>query len=386
MKILVERDSFAAALSAAMRVGAKGHTIPILNNLLLRPNGKAVGILATNLDLQLETSVPAEIDGTSNNDGAITVIGDALAGIVSRLPKGSQLTLSWDDPKAGAVLVQGRSRYRLSTLPVSDFPEPFRPKEPARFSLPAKELVAALTAIHFAVGKDKTRPYLCGIYIHASDDAHQAFGGSREPRLSFVATNGCDLGRVGLSLPTGAENFTPFILPDITIPEVIRMVKDFDGDVAIEASPALVTFTAGEIVFTTKLIDATFPDYMRVIPADTTRRVMVDCDQLLQALTRLCSIGDGVRTRVELGDGKATFTLANRLVGEAEETLEIEWEGGPLTIGLRAESLITILNTLQSDQCVIRFQDERTPVLVQQYRAGKVDTSPSYVSMPVIVG
>lgn len=375
MKVIVERDGFAEAITAAIRAAGKANTIPILNNVLLTPNGSTLGIAGTSLDQQLETSVPAEISGAP---GAMTVLGSALSDIVNRMPAGAQLTIEWEESAKGATIKSGRSRYKLLTLPPTDFPELMKPKEPVTFSMLGKELAAGLSAVRFAMNKGNDRWYLKGTYVHAGMDG-------RELRLFFAATDGKSAAVASFAGPDGSKNMPGVIIPDVAVPEMIRLATDAKDDpVELSITSTVVSLTSAGKTFSTKLIDGTFPDYVRVIPVDPDKRMTVDCDELSGALSRLLSIGDGLRTRAAIEDGTLCLTLINADVGDAAEEISVEWESsGPLSIGIKANSILEILDSMQSDTCLIRFTDASSPVLIQPLRAGVVDGSRTYVTMPV---
>lgn len=385
MKILVERDPFSDAIGAAIRASGTRNTIPILNNVLLRPNGAEIGIASTNLDNHFEASVAAEIIGPSA-DGAVTVLASALHDIITRMPKGAQISLEWGDgTNQNRITVKhGRSRYSVLTLPAAEFPELKVPEEPASFVIPAKELVAALSAVRFAISKDQSRYYLNGVFLHPSDDVHAALGSSREPRLVFCACDGSNLARFSIAMPDGAQKSPAVILPEVAIPEIIRLASDVEEDIAIAISRALASFSVAGKSYTTKLIDGTFPDYMRVIPSENQRRMVIDSDELSTALSRLRAIGDGMRMWADIDGGLLKLTLANHEVGDAEEEIPIDqWEGDPLKLGLRASALLSMLESAQSDQCLFRFGHVGAPAIMQPWRANVADVTRTYLTMPV---
>lgn len=381
MKITVERDRFAEAISSAMRAAGKANTIPILNNVLLKPNGAAVAIAGTNLTTWFETEVPAEIEGVS--DEGVTILSEALSGIINRLPGGAQLSLEWDDPMRGANLRSGSARYRLNTLPATDFPELQHPQDAIRFSMSAKTLLEGLTSTKFAMTTDKARNYLRGVFMHVTNDEHQAFGGSRERRLVFCACSGFELARASAPMPPGAAEIPAVILPDISISEIVRLVTDADGDVEVSVSTNLVSFTVAGMTFSTKLVEGTFPDYAYVFNPPSDKQMIADVDLLSQALQRLVTIDEANRTCCEMDNGELKLTLVNHKVGDADERVEIEWQGEPYKIPIRARGLLSILDAVDSDQCLIKFTHSRGIIIVNPWRAGAPDYTRTFGTMPI---
>lgn len=383
MKLIVERDKFADAVTAAMRAADGGNTIPILRNLLLKPNGASVGIAGTRLDMQLETAVDAEISGKP--DDAITLPGDALVDIVSRMPKGAQVAIEWDTAcYAHATLASGRGRYKLLSLPFCDFPELMQTNKPAVFSMPGKQLAAGLTVPRFAMGKDRSRHFLQGIYMHAASESHPAIAPSRETALRFAATDFNNMAICSFPLPDGASDIPGVAIPATAIPEIVRLATE-SGEAPVEISVTLALLaikTCGK-TFTTKLIDGTFPDYPKGIPTDFVSRGVVDSEELSGALSRLLAVANDKRMRCTIGDGTFRLQLANHAIGEADEEVSIEWEGPSIELAMNTRALLSVLESADSDQCLMRFVDPRKAVLIQPWRAGVVDTSRTYLTMPM---
>lgn len=383
MKLTIERDRFADALAIAMRAAGKNETIPILNNVLLRPDGQRIAIASTNMVLQIDTSVPAEANLLEGGAG-IAVRADALLGIVSRLQAGAQIVLEWSERADAVTLRSGRSRYRLLALPGGDFPVFPDDDAAVAFTVPGKDLAAALKAVRFAMSKDKSRPYLHGVYLHQTTDDHAAFGGGRDAKLGLVACDGFQLARVGMPMPAGATSLQPVIVPDVAVVELIRLGEG-GGDLELRVSKSRIGATAGDVVFTSKLIDATFPDYLRVLPTETGLAVTVDAAELAAALQRLRVMGDDSRLRVEISADDMKLALVSPESGDAEERVPVQCEGatGGMMLGFNAAAVLNILDAMGADVCQFRLQDPRSPILINRMMAGVVEYGRTFLTMPI---
>lgn len=390
MKILVERDPFAEAISAAMRAAGKNETIPILNHLLLTPNGNSVEIIGTCLDVQTQTKVAAEIDGPAR---PVTLRADALAGIVGQMPKGAQLTLECSDQTQSVIVRSGRARYKLLTLPAETFPGLMEVKEPVSFTMDGAELAACISAVKFAVARDRSRPVWQGINISVSTDEHAVFGGRRESRLVFVALDGFELARASVPLPPGAGVCPSVILPDIAIAEIIRLSTDAE-QVTVSVAENLVRLSASDTEFTTKLIAGIWPNYINGVPADNDMQMIVDSDALESAVTRLRMIDDGsvhgTPLHAAIKEGTLTLSLSNQLMGDATEELEVEWNADPFEIDMRSKGLLGILDAMHSDICAVHFgrgalngKDRNRAIIIQPWRNGAVGADRTYFTMPM---
>ena len=189
MKATIERAVLLKSLGHVQSVVERRNTIPILSNVLMeaREDG-SLRLMATDLDLQVDESVPANV----TQPGAITVSAHTFFEIVRKLPEGSQVELTAAEGKM--QVVAGRSRFNLSTLPRDDFPVIAEGELPTRFELPAATLRQIIEKTRFAISSEETRYYLMGIFLHVVDD-----------QLRAAATDGHRLARVTVSRPDGAE-------------------------------------------------------------------------------------------------------------------------------------------------------------------------------------
>ena len=177
----------------------------------------------------------------------------------------------------------GRSRFTLQTLPESDFPDLAAGDMTHKFTLAAADLKRLIDKTQFAISTEETRYYLNGIYLHAA-------GTGKAATLRAVATDGHRLAQVDLPLPAGAAGMPGVIVPRKTVGEVQRLIEDSEAEVAIELSPAKIRFTIGDVVLTSKLIDGTFPDYGRVIPAGNDKELVVDKKDFEAAVDRVSTV------------------------------------------------------------------------------------------------
>ena len=250
MKATIERATLLKSLGHVQSVVERRNTIPILSNVLIeaRDDG-SIRLMATDLDLQVDESVPAQVAQA----GATTVSAHTFFDIVRKLPEGSQVELSAAEGKM--QVVAGRARFNLSTLPRDDFPVIAEGELPTRFELPAATLRQIIDKTRFAISSEETRYYLMGIFLHVADD-----------KLKAAATDGHRLARVTVDKPEGADGMPDVIIPKKCVVELRKLLDEVEGTAEISLSPTKVRFGLGSAVLTSKLIDGTFPDYNRVIP------------------------------------------------------------------------------------------------------------------------
>jgi DNA polymerase-3 subunit beta len=372
MRVTVERAALLKALGHVHRVVERRNTIPILSNILLRADEGSLRLKATDLDIEVTETIPADI----TEAGSTTVPAYMIYDIVRKLPDGAQVSLEMSPDMGQMQIRSGRSRFMLQALPESDFPDLAAGDLPHRFTLPASDLKRLIEKTQFAISTEETRYYLNGIYLHTLDA-----GGAIVMRA--VATDGHRLARVEIPAPNGSEGMPGVIVPRKAVAEIVKLVEDGSENVTVELSSAKVRLTFDGVVLTSKLIDGTFPDYQRVIPAGNDKVLVVERGDFSKAVDRVSTISSerGRAVKLALNDRRLTLTVNNPDSGSATEELEVDYEAAPIDIGFNARYLLDIAAQLDGDTALFKLADPGSPTIIQD-REG---ASALYVLMPMRV-
>jgi DNA polymerase III subunit beta len=354
MKLTLDRSALLKALEPVQRIIERRNTIPILANVLLRADAGGLVLTGTDLDIEMRTSTAAEVA----TPGALTLPAATLYDIARKLPEGAQVAIEQNAAGERVTVRAGRSRFQVQSLPESDFPDITAGEPSHRFTLSAKALLGLVEATQFAISTEETRYYLNGVHLH---DAGEGL-------LAAVATDGHRLARIHLPLPEGAAGMPAIIIPRKAISEIGRLVaKGGDTLVEIDLSATKIRLVMDGMRFTSKLIDGTFPDYQRVIPAANDKRATIDTDALARAVDRVATISSerGRAVKLSLSAGAMALSVTNPDAGDAREEIDIDYDGEPIEIGFNARYLQDILAVLGGDTILMKLADPGSPTILQ---------------------
>lgn len=364
MKITTTRDDLLKPLLKVGNVVERRQTLPILANILISTNKNTLSLTATDLEVELKTEVAV----TSDESMEVTLPAKKLTDICKALPEDAKITLDIDGDKA--ILRAGRGRYTLGTLPAQDYPsiEPTAASE--TFSLPEKVLKNLIDKTQFAMAQQDVRYYLNGMLFELK-------AGS----IRTVATDGHRLALCDAELEGRDDLDMQIILPRKAVLELGRLLSDTDDLASIEMSNSHIRINLQSTTFTSKLIDGRFPDYERVMPEDASQVLTSDKELLRQALSRTAILSNekyrGIRFKVS--PGLLHLQAHNPEQDEAEEELEIQYDGAEEAIGFNVSYLIDVLNAIDGNEIKMSITDANSSSLVTPIDSDKC----RYVIMPM---
>jgi DNA polymerase III subunit beta len=350
MKFSAPRETLLEPLQAVIGVVERRQTMPVLANILLNVVEKGgLSVTATDLEVELVATVDVQVE----KGGEITVPGRKLLDICRALPEGAAVNVTLAGDKV--TVRSGRSRFTLSTLPAAEFPTVEDIKAQQRVTLPQAQLRRLIEKTQFSMANQDVRYYLNGMLLEVAG-----------PIVRSVATDGHRLALCELTIDGADATPQQVIVPRKGVLELQRLISD-GGECSLEIGTNHLRVALGGIRLTSKLIDGRFPDYERVIPRESEAPMMADRIQLADGLNRIRILANekykGVR--VELKPGSVTVQAHNPEQEEAEEEIEVQYDGATMEIGFNVEYLIAALRALEADAVRLEFRDAASSCLIQ---------------------
>ncbi|HEU5281030.1 MAG TPA: DNA polymerase III subunit beta [Gammaproteobacteria bacterium] len=365
MDIIVQREALLKPLQAVSGVVEKKQTLPILSNVLLTVEGKQLRLTGTDLEIELIGCVPVTV---LTADGATTVSARKLFDICRTLPEGLDVRLTVE--KNYLVVRAGESIFKLNTLAPQDFPSLEDVQATSTVAISQTSLKSLLSKTYFAMGQQDVRHYLNGTYL---DISHQT--------IKCVAADGHRLAMASLSDEGLGNVEAKVILPRKSVLELMRLLaSESDQEAVIHISDQRFQVVTPDFIFTSKLINAQYPDYNRLIPRGTSVAVG-EREVIKQALTRASILSNekfrGVRFQLE--SGKLCITANNSDQEQAEEAVTLDYQGEQFEIGFNVAYLLDVMSSITTKAIRCVFSDQNNGVLIEP--AG--DDQCLYVIMPM---
>jgi len=365
MVININRDDLLKSLQQVSGVVERRQTLPILANVLFNIRNSTLFVTATDLEVELKTQTEVQ----SEEDIDITIPARKLHDICKALPDGSSISLTVEDQNI--TLKSGRGRYTLGTLPAQDFPSVEPSTLADRITVKEKTLKYLIDKTQFAMAQQDVRYYLNGMLFDLNKTIFRT-----------VATDGHRLALSQMKMDLDEDISTQIILPRKAIIELSRILTDSDDDLVIEIGSNHIRMNfANGVVFISKLIDGRFPDYQRVMPSGQTQIALADRQELKQALLRASILSNekyrGIRFKISTNS--LELLAHNPEQEEAEEVVEVNYDGPEMTIGFNVGYLTDVLNVIDTDTVEIALVDSNSSCLVT---AQDSDDS-QYVVMPM---
>jgi DNA polymerase-3 subunit beta len=348
MKTTVPRDALNATIRNVLNAVNSKATLPVLANILLEADENGLTVAATDL----EVYVKCRLDAVTEVQGSTTLPAKKFAQIVGALPEGD-VALETDDNQKTRISC-AKARFRMVGMAADDFPREEATQGEWSITVPANELKGALAKVSYAASTDETRHVLNGTLLSVRGGVFTA-----------VATDGRRLALIERQIGAESEVECDAILPPKVVDELVKVLVG-DVPITVDLSESRASFSFGNTLIVSKLVEGSYPNYRQVIPGNFTQSAVLPREACRTVLSRVAMVisDNSASVSVALKKAEATISATSSEVGEGSEPFEVSYDGEELAISFNPQFLMDPLNHLEADQVVLQFNDQYSPMAI----------------------
>ena len=367
----IDKKDFMKGLSLMQSVAGRKTTLPILSHILLEWEKSSLYLTGTDL----ETGIREELMAKVHQNGKASVSAKKLYEIVKELPEETIQIRKKDNQW---ITIQcGKSIFNLAGLDPEEFPSlPTYQEE--NFSMVSTRLIREMIEkTVFAASNEESRYHLNGLLF-----AQTKQGG--EEMLRMVATDGHRLSLIDRKDKKilGIDE-KGIIMPKKGILEVKKIIGDRDGEgeMGIYFNPTHGFFKLGKSLTVIRLIEGEFPEYEQVIPKGNDKKLVMAKERVVSSLKRVSTMAnermEGVKFSLKINSVEMSSTHQD--FGDAQEEVDVVYDGPPLQVGFNARYLIEALSVIDTEEVLMELKDEGSPGIVKP--SSSAPGAPSQISI-----
>src|SRR5260221_1464028 len=350
MKLQVLEEDISKMLNTSIRFVSSRQTLPILANFMLTAEKTKLKVQATNLEMSISMKLGAKIE----EEGSVTVPAKSFLRIIFKLNPGQlNLVLTKEQLKIDSLGFVAN----IATMPANDFPKiPKDIDEKKSFQIPTKVLLPTLSKILFAASNDETRPVLGGVlFIFNTNE------------LTLVASDGFRLSKktITLTKKIPGEKLN-MIIPKSMLLELIKITSD-EETIFFEPhqSDNQLIIKVGDVIISTRLIDGNFPDFERIIPKNSSTKVVVDKNDLKRGvkLGAVFARESANVIKLKIKEGSILLESESGKVGKENYEIEANIVGGEVEISFNYKFIEDFINSVTADDLEIKLTDGSSPAI-----------------------
>jgi DNA polymerase-3 subunit beta len=366
MKLSLSTAELLAQLQTVTRVASARSAVQALSGVMISvPEGSAPELLATDMEIGLRVPIEAE----SSQSGSAVLPARLLLDVARSLPAAS-VTLESRSAEQDVELISGSATFHLRTLRAEDFPSLPSPSPDTRIELPAHAFVETVSRVARSASRDETRPVLTGILMSASGQ-----------ELRMVATDSYRLSVKETSLESPLQGSIEANVPARALQELVRIAQQGDTEsLAVSVGQNQVVFELGDVVLSSRLIDGQFPNYRQLLPESVDHELRLSTAELTEVVRRISLLAQkNAPLRLSFVEGTLTVSAQTPDVGEASEVIPVPFHGDPFEIGFNPEFLRDGLESIESEELVLKLISPLRPGLIESPDSGDF----VYLIMPI---
>jgi DNA polymerase-3 subunit beta len=366
MKLALSTSELLAELQTVTRVASTRSAVQALSGVMISARQDSQPeLLATDMEMGLRVPLDAEVA----RPGSAVLPARLLLDVVRSLPAES-LTMELRSAEQDIELICGSATFHLRTLRAEDFPSLPLPSQETRVVLPAAAFMQTIGRVARSASRDETRPVLTGILMSASGQ-----------QLRMVATDSYRLSVKETKLEAPLQGSLEANVPARALQELARIAQQAPAEtVAVSVGNNQVVLELGEIVLSSRLIDGQFPNYRQLLPESVEHELRLASAELTDVVRRISLLAQkNAPLRLSFSEGTLTVSAQTPDVGEASESIPVPFHGEPFEIGFNPEFLRDGLESIDTDELVLKLISPLRPGLIESPDTGDF----VYLIMPI---
>jgi DNA polymerase III subunit beta len=366
MKLSLSSVELLSQLQTATRVASTRSAVQALSGVMISANLESTPeLLATDMEIGLRVPLHAEVV----RPGSAVLPARLLLDVARTLPA-DQLTMELRGAEQDVELICGPTTFHLRTLRAEDFPSLPSPSSDTRVTLPAEAFMETVTRVARSASRDETRPVLTGILMSASNQ-----------ELRMVATDSYRLSVKETALAEPLQGSLDANVPARALQELVRIAQQTPAEsVAVSVGQNQVIFELGDIVLSSRLIDGQFPNYRQLLPESVDHELRLASAELTDVVRRISLLAQkNAPLRLSFSEGALTVSAQTPDVGEASEAIPVSFHGEPFEIGFNPEFLRDGLESIDTEELVVKLISPLRPGLIEPPDTGDF----VYLIMPI---
>jgi DNA polymerase III subunit beta len=366
MKLSLSAPELLAQLQTTTRVASARSAVQALSGVMISAlESSQPELLATDMEIGLRVPLNAEV----TRPGSVVLPARLLLDVARSLPS-QQLTMELRSAEQDVELICGPTTFHLRTLRSEDFPSLPSPSPETRVALPAEAFVQTVARVARSASRDETRPVLTGILMSASGQ-----------ELRMVATDSYRLSVKETALEAPLQGSLEANVPARALQELVRIAQTTPSDsIAVSVGQNQAIFELGDVVLSSRLIDGQFPNYRQLLPESVEHELRLSSAELTDVVRRISLLAQkNAPLRLSFSDGTLTVSAQTPDVGEASEAIPIPFTGEPFEIGFNPEFLRDGLESIESEELVLKLISPLRPGLIESPDTGDF----VYLIMPI---
>lgn len=364
MKIECIREQLEDALSKVSKIAGKNITLPVLSGLYFEAKKNNLSIKATNLDLGISINLPVK----TIEEGVMVVPAQTIYPLIVSLEKDRNVSMNMKDQTL--EVKTARVKTNIKTLPSEDFPLIPEIEDDGVFSIPTRDFIFGIRSVIYAAATGSIKPELSSVAITHDKEF-----------LVFAATDSFRLAEKKIRIKTN-PHFKQILIPQKNALEIVRIFDKNEDDVSISIKEHQIALRSKNFYLTSRVVEGVFPDYKQIIPKETTSKVVLLKQDLINSLkTSLIFSNTFNQLTLKLSPKNKFFEIEskNSTVGESVNFVDAVLEGEDLSININHRYFTDCFQSIPPDSLSLNFSGQARPIVIQ----GVGDTSFLYLMMPM---